>query len=446
MTETPVAPGSIRLHDKVTPSLTAGIYRFTSKLELTGRGTEDGSPPEHRTHVQVGAPRLALDTSEVTGHHPPRDAVGAFGDRLPHVVLGRRTLPWERRFTDGTPWLALLVVRTEEASLVTGPLRTIIGETAFNRLNSIEPVDPNRAVVGLRAKDLATFRALLPNRADVGLLTHVRQVNVADTALAGSDDDGWFAVVTANRLPLGGATPVRYTACLISLEARDDVWATNLTSTPTLIVLASWPFVTSSAGGTFEHVAAHLDLGAFGAPPAGQPPLVDADGALALAGTRRDGTPATMGYRSPLLGAAPDPLPAGPDDVTGDAAFELGRLLAAADGRFIREVVGWHRAADDAARAGSAANLRADSARAYTAAGPALRRTAAAVPADGPAAAGADLRAAPAAAESADPLADLGATFAQRLLSRTTRADLWQAHPGGDSVIPRQLRPEGEPS
>ncbi|MDO3705110.1 hypothetical protein Q3W71_25915 [Micromonospora sp. C28SCA-DRY-2] len=443
MTETPVAPGSIRLHDTVTPTLTAGIYRFVSKLEVTGKGTEAGPPPEHFTHVQVGAPRLTLDGTEVTGHHPPRDAVGAFGDRLPHVVLGRRALPWERRFTDGTPWLALLVVRADEATLVTGTLRTTIGETAFNRLNAIEPVDPNRAVVGLRAKDLATFRALLPSRDDVRLLTHVRQVNVADTALAGSDDDGWFAVVTANRLPLGGAAPIRYTACLVSLEARDDVWTTTLTSVPTLIVLASWPFVTSSAGGTFEHVAAHLDLGAFGAPPAGQPPLVDADGALTLAGTRRDGTPTTVGYRPPLLGAAPDPLPAGPDDVTGDAAFELGRLLAAADGRFIREVVAWHRAADDAARSDSAASLRADSARAYTAAGPGLRRTAAVAPAEADHSAGADLRAAPA---SADPLADLGATFARRLLSRTGRADLWQTHPGGDSVIPRQLRPEGEDS
>ncbi|SCG55126.1 hypothetical protein GA0070609_3010 [Micromonospora echinaurantiaca] len=446
MTETPVAPGSIRLHDKVTPTLTAGIYRFRSKLDVTGTGTAGGSPPEHLTHVQVSAPRLALDASEVTGHHPPRDAVGAFGDRLPHVVLGRRTLPWERRFTDGTPWLALLVVRADEASLVTGPLRTTIGETAFTRLNGIEPVDANRAVVGLRAKDLATFRALLPSRDDVRLLTHVRQVNVADTALAGSDDDGWFAVVTANRLPLGGTTPTKYTACLVSLEGREDAWASNLTSPPTLIVLASWPFVTSSAGGTFEHVAAHLDLGAFGAPPAGQPPLVDADGALALAGTRRDGSPTTVGYRSPLLGAAPDPLPAGPDDVTGDAAFELGRLLAAADGRFIREVVAWHRAADDAARTDSAATLRADSAQAYAAAGPAPRRAAAAASADEAdrlAVAGADLRA---AATSADPLAGLGATFAQRLLSRTTRADLWQAHPGGDSVIPRQLRPEGEDS
>ncbi|MFG3420348.1 hypothetical protein ACIBTZ_02170 [Micromonospora sp. NPDC049460] len=441
MTETPVAPGSIRLHDTVTPSLTAGIYRFTSRLEVTDRGTPKTSPPEHATHVQVGAPRLALDATEVAGQHPPRDAVGAFGDRLPHVVLGRRALPWERRLGDGTPWLALLVVRSDEATLTTGTLRSVVGEAVFTRLNGIEPVDGNRAVVGLRAKDLTTFRSLLPSRTDVRLLTHVRQVNVADTALAGSDDDGWFAVVTANRLPLGGVTPTPYTACLVSLEARDDVWATNLTSVPTLLVLASWPFVTSTAGGTFEHVAGHLDLGAFGAPPAGQPPLVDADGALALAATRRDGTPATMGYRPPLLGAAPDPLPAGPGDVTGDAAFELGRLLAAADGRFIREVVAWHRAADDAARAGSAAGLREDSARSYAASGTAVRRTATV------AAEGTDLRrAAAVAVDGADPLAALGETFAQRLLSRTARADLWQAHPGGSSVIPRQLRPEGEPS
>ncbi|MEH0934453.1 hypothetical protein [Micromonospora psammae] len=430
MPEAPIAAGSIRLHDKVAPSLTAGIYRFRSALDVrrtTDPGTALAPPPEHATHVQVSAPRLALDASEVAAQHPPRDAVGAFGDRLPHVVLGRRTLPWERRFSDGTPWLALLVVRSDEASLVTGPLRTIVGETAFSRLNSAEPVDGNRTVVGLRAKDLPTFRALLPSRTDVGLLTHVRQVNVADTALAGRDDDGWFAVVTANRLPLGGSNPVTYTACLVSLEAREDAWSTTTGSPPTLIVLASWPFTTSTAGGTFEHLAAHLDLGAFAAPPAGAPAIVDSAGSLGLAGTRRDGTPTVMGYRPPLLGSAPDPLPNGPADVTADAAFELGRLLAAADGRFIREVVAWHRATDDAARSGNAASVRAGSVHSYAAGGPMLRRAAV-------------------AAADSDPLATLGETFAQRLLSRTTRADLWQAHPGGASLIPRQLPRKGEPS
>ncbi|MFG2054383.1 hypothetical protein ACGFI9_10140 [Micromonospora sp. NPDC048930] len=429
MPEGPIAAGSIRLHDKVTPSLTAGVYRFRSSLDVrkVTLGTAQTAPPEHVTHVQVGAPRLTLDASEVTAQHPPRDAVGAFGDRLPHVVLGRRTLPWERRLSDGTPWLALLLVRADEATLVTGPLRTVVGDPVYNKLNATEPVDGNRTVVGLRAKDLPTFRALLPSRTDVGLLTHVRQVNVADTALAGRDDDGWFAVVTANRLPLGGAAPVTYTACLVSLEARDDAWSTTTGSPPTLLVLASWPFTTSTAGGTFEHLAAHLDLGGFGAPPAGQPALVDAAGALGLAGTRRDGTPTTMGYRSPLLGAAPDPLPDGPGDVTADAAFELGRLLAAADGRFIREVVAWHRATDEAARSADAAGVRTDSVRSYAATGPTLRRAAAA-PVD------------------EDPLAELGVTFAQRLLTRTTRADLWQAHPGGAGLVPRQLRREGEES
>ncbi|MEV0155741.1 hypothetical protein AB0H57_18620 [Micromonospora sp. NPDC050686] len=431
MPETPIAVGSIRLHDKVTPSLTAGIYRFRSSLDVrptTDPKTPLTALPQHATHVQVGAPRLTLDTTEVTAQHPPRDAVGAFGDRLPHVVLGRRTLPWERRLSDGTPWLALLVVRPDEATLVTGPLRTIVGETVYARLNAAEPVDGNRTVVGLRAKDLPTFRALLPTRADVGLLTHVRQVNIADTALAGHDDDGWFAVVTANRMPLGATTPTTYTACLVSLESRDDAWSTTTGNPPTLIVLASWPFTTSTTGGTFEHLAAHLDLGAYGTPPIGAAAIVDSAGSLGLTGTRRDGTPTTMGYRPPLLGTAPDPLPDTPGDVSADAAFELGRLLAAADGRFIRDVVAWHRATDDAARTGNAATVRTDSARSYVASAPTTLRRAAATTAD------------------SDPLAALGDTFAQRLLSRTTRADLWQAHPGGASVIPRQLPREGEPS
>ncbi|MFD1326247.1 hypothetical protein, partial [Micromonospora sonneratiae] len=352
MTETPVAPGSVRLYDRVEPALRAGLYRVSSTLDV--RPTTGGqlqSPPTHATHVQVDAPRFALDASEVAAQHPPADAVGTFGDRLPHAVLGRRTLPWERRLADGTPWLALLVVRADEGKLVNGTLQGLVGSTVVAALAANQPVDPNQQVRGLQVKDIATFRALLPSRADVALLTHVRQVNLADTALAGNDDDGWFSVVTANRLPLAGTGPTTWLACLVSLEARDDAWSTTTGTPPTLVVLASWSFVTGSTGGTFERLAADLDVAAFGEPATGSDPVLRPDGAVPLTGTARDGSPTTVGYRSPLLGSGG----AAADDVTDTAAYELGRLLAAADGRFIREVVGWHRSAEAAARSADVA-------------------------------------------------------------------------------------------
>src|SRR5262249_42183838 len=51
----------------------------------------------------------------------------------------------------------------------------------------------------------------------------VREVDIQDTELAGGDDDGWMAVVLANRLPVfdtANGKPVRYLACLVSLEGQ----------------------------------------------------------------------------------------------------------------------------------------------------------------------------------------------------------------------------------
>ncbi|TWH69923.1 hypothetical protein [Micromonospora olivasterospora] len=356
-------------------------------------------------------------------------------------MLGRRTLPWERRLADGTPWLALLVVRADEGKIVDGTLQGLVGSGVVAALAANQPVDPNRPVRGLQIKDLATFRALLPGRADVALLTHVRRVNLADTALAGADDDGWFSVVTANRLPLAGSGPTSWTACLVSLEAREDAWSTTTGTPPTLVVLASWKFVTSSTGGTFERLAADLDVAAFGEPAAGAAPVLRPDGVVPLAGTARDGGPTAVGYRPPLLG----PGTGATDDVTDAAAYELGRLLAAADGRFIREVVGWHRAAEATARSADTAARRATVVRDYLAGGARAQARRAALAGE----TAETLGYAPADVPETDgrqPQPLLAQALADRLFARTGQADLWQAPPQAAEAARTISSEEGERS
>ena len=51
----------------------------------------------------------------------------------------------------------------------------------------------------------------------------MREVDINDTELANGDDDGFLAVVIANRLPQYDRTndkPVRYLACLINVEGQ----------------------------------------------------------------------------------------------------------------------------------------------------------------------------------------------------------------------------------
>src|SRR5262249_51253626 len=68
--------------------------------------------------------------------------------------------------------------------------------------------------------------AVFPTKDDVRLLAHVREVDIHDSELMGGDDDGFLAVVIANRLPQpgfdtkGNPVPRKYLACLINLEGQ----------------------------------------------------------------------------------------------------------------------------------------------------------------------------------------------------------------------------------
>jgi hypothetical protein len=428
------AVGKIRLHDAVVPELSAGRYRVTSTLQIRAKKppaagsaqTSLGAPPPQQMHVQIDAPRFAIDPGDIAGKHPEVPSRGAFGDRLPHLVLGRRTLPWERRGPNGVPWLALVVAAKSEATLASGPLRTLLPASVVSALEASEPIDGDPTITVLRFAQADVMRAVLPSQADVALLCHVRQVNMADTALAGRDDDGWFAVVTANRLPLAGpAAGTEYQACLVSLEARADVWTAG-GQPPPLVVLHAWTFTSVAEGGTIEHLLNHLDVAPFGAAAGGQS-LADANGSVALQRQDRLGENSTVRYRGPLRGVSAAALPDAEADISRAAARELGRLLGSADARFLRELVAWHRAAEAEARASLVA-----AAVSAVVAPPPLR------PAGRP-----DSRAA--AKAGAAPVQDVLAALSAALAGwKVPTADLWQVPPGAAAVParrPRQKRP-----
>jgi hypothetical protein len=339
MTET-VPIGSIRLYDSVVPDIAAGVYRVQSSLTIDADGDTLAAPPPHDAFLEVVGPRFTLSPTDVAAVHPAPGSIGAYGQRLPHIALTRRTLPWERRFADGTPWLVLLVVRPDEATLLAPrPLREAVGEQQFATLAAAADIDGDGPDVPiLLAADPITQAGLLPVKADVGLLSHVRQVNVADTELAMDDDDGWFAVVAANRLP---TEPGPYTACLVSMEGREALLSASAATPTPFVVLHSWEFEVG-AGGLFEVIARGLDVDALALPGGADPPV-------RLRRVDHDGRSHAATYRGPLRAGPVDPArPPRADDVGRAAAAELGRLLGGADGRFLQEVVGWHRDIDRA--------------------------------------------------------------------------------------------------
>ncbi len=327
-----VDSGQVQLHDTATPPLLDGRYRV-AVTPTAALAAGEVQPPAGTLDIQVGAPDGA---AEVTAVHPADQATGGFGDDLPFVVLRRRTMPWERAGFGqaGTPWLTVVLTREDEAALA--------------------------ASTGtLRCTDVATQTKVLARPAEVRLLAHLREVNVADTVLAGGDDDGWQAVVVANRLPRTGGA---WRATLVGLDGRTDL----LGGTPTLglAALFSWTFTVAGTGGGFGSTVADLVPSRYADPAQGG--TLDQAGRVPLSRLDRSGRPAPVRYRAPLLPGWPAPVPApAPDgaaeepDVTALSAFELGRLLAAADDRMLRELAQWRRARLQAGAAAGTTHLDA---------------------------------------------------------------------------------------
>ena len=214
--------GHFILHSNVMPPITAGRYELVSEMS----GVPFDVEPEH-THFHVAAPRYVMPPEQILSSFPPANAEGAFSDRLPQVVLKRRTLPWERNpaggtGTSSTPWLALVVVAEGEAELSGA---TPVAECVTPGLTPPlpEPADKDVEQGLYLAVTDTVLKKIFPCEQDLALLTHVREVDVHDTELTGGDDDGWLAVVLANRLPVfdqANGKSVRYMACLVNVEGQ----------------------------------------------------------------------------------------------------------------------------------------------------------------------------------------------------------------------------------
>src|SRR6516162_5012269 len=98
---------AVTLYDSAVPPLTAGEYTVQVKQKVKYWDWEktDGqlkklqkeSPFDKSFKFQVSGPRFSLSPAEIYERYPAADAKGAFSETFPHIVLSRRTLPWERR-------------------------------------------------------------------------------------------------------------------------------------------------------------------------------------------------------------------------------------------------------------------------------------------------------------------------------------------------------------
>jgi hypothetical protein len=214
------------LHSRAVPPLTAGDYVLEADQKISDphpdAGVKSSSFPTqpYRGHVRVSSPRYRMPPDQILSTFPPANSEGAYESRLPQIVLRRRTLPWERAVdADRTiPWLALVVIAEGEGALsAESPIADCVTP-------GITLTGPNDTPTGVYLSvPKTTVTKVFPTKEDLQLLAHVREVDLGDTELAMGDDDGFLAVVLANRLPQFdrvGCKPVRYLACLINLEGQ----------------------------------------------------------------------------------------------------------------------------------------------------------------------------------------------------------------------------------
>lgn len=262
------------------PALKAGEYTLTATQKTNQPAPHDTFSATRRFAV-VGQ-RFQLAPADLGALFPPDLAVGELSGDLPHVLVTRRTLPWERSSVNGVaaaPWLAVLLFDAAEApkpvkrtaadliaekttitvtgSTVTGTGAMPAGTVSCPGLNPLDYGEAPDDVCMTIDVDVATFSALAPTAADLPYLAHIRETDTVDTHDTVTESEQ-VAVVLGNRVPLDATAAVAF---LVSLENMgpllpDDAGSPSAglagASTVRLIAYRWWTFTADTGGATFQ--------------------------------------------------------------------------------------------------------------------------------------------------------------------------------------------------
>lgn len=221
MSDTSNNQDTIRFVDSYQTALKAGTYEVTAKLNVPdvfkdAVKDERGEiiSPSTTVKLHVAGPRFFLPPSEIHSVFPPENGAGDYNNILPHVVLNRHTLPWER-LVDGKsediPFLALLIFSDdEEANGDVTPPTTISLADLLIQLNFkyvLEPGEKLTDKVSVIDVKPELLRQIMPTGEALKLLAHGREIESANPPPMSPNEDEnqnkkhQRAVIIANRLP-----------------------------------------------------------------------------------------------------------------------------------------------------------------------------------------------------------------------------------------------------
>lgn len=317
-----IPAGDIQFFDNFMPALEDGTYQITVTQEVnevidssTNTTQALTDPYVQEQYFTVRGPRFTLEPSEVYSVFPPLNSLADYTGVLPHIVLNKRTLPWERTLdglnpnSDNQPWLALLLFEAAEiisdnpppgagsgnsTKVQSFPLTEVINlpldGTILGPQNILLDIGETTSPPGgnCLAIDITpeTFLAIAPQQTELPFLAHAREVNTGNKEILGINADGWFSVVVSNRTvgcqtQSAGAGGMLNIAHLVSLEGLQDYLPDSTGTNPSipanikrvrLVSLASWTFTCVSSGLNFRNLMQGLSVTALRLPDDASPP------------------------------------------------------------------------------------------------------------------------------------------------------------------------------
>lgn len=252
------------------PPLDSGVYHVHLKQTLTIGGSAVEAPWERGLTFAVTGERFSsLAPHEIAAVFPTEGSLGDHLNVLPHIMLTRSTLPWERspdNVNYTLPWLALLLFRDSDfASEADRPVQHTITlgellsstEAKFPKLKEEPGQDLHDSVTVVDVKK-RLLQAVLPSKSELGLLAHVRQPkNLSGNPLDGPEGLP-LATVLCNRLPQPGGTSTAY---LVAMEARYestgdafDFQGAGENDLIRLVCLKSWRFECTNPEDSFTEL------------------------------------------------------------------------------------------------------------------------------------------------------------------------------------------------
>jgi hypothetical protein len=256
------------------PALKDGDYEITVTQEIETKGSDIQNITQTTfTTTQkfsVLGDRFSLNPQDIHAVFPPAGSLGEHSNVLPHIILNRSTLPWERQtdeqidsnVKDSLPWLALLLFDEDEK-----PTPKIVKLEELKNTTSCPAKFPNFDLeIGQHDDDKVTvidvkkeqLEAIMPTGNDLAYLAHVRQGKDADGKPIGEE----LAVIICNRLPKKDGSS---TVHLVSLEGRYqndgfDYQKVGNEELIRLVSLTNWSFACVDEKQSFKGLLTHLNL------------------------------------------------------------------------------------------------------------------------------------------------------------------------------------------